>query len=120
MELGEVESVVREAERYGDIIGVRRSVTDEEQTEDPWTLPPSRKKQDEVISGPLPPNVRVVRSNLVFVETEGSPSAMLNRLHRLAAFQNPEFYRAQAMRLSTFDKSRVIRCAEEFPKHLAL
>ncbi len=120
MEFSEVESVVREAERSGDIIGVRRSVTDEEQTEDPWTLPPSRKKKDEVISGPLPAKVRVVRSNLVFVETEGLPSAMLNWLHRLAAFQNPEFYRAQAMRLSTFDKPRVIRCAEEFPKHVAL
>ncbi len=116
----EVESVVREAKRSGDIIGVRRSVTDDEQAEDPWTLPPSRKKQDEVISGPLPAKVRVVRGNLVFVETEGLPSAMLNRLHRLAAFQNPEFYRAQAMRLSTFDKPRVIRCAEEFPKHIAL
>jgi superfamily II DNA or RNA helicase len=64
--------------------------------------------------------VRIVRANLIFVETAGLPSAMLNRLHRLAAFQNPEFYRAQAMRLSTFDKPRVIRCAEEFPKHLAL
>jgi hypothetical protein len=120
MEFSEVESVVREAERSGDIIGVRRSVTDDEQTEDPWTLPPSRKKKDEVISGPLPAKVRLVRSNLVFVETEGLPSAMLNRLHRLAAFQNPEFYRAQAMRMSTFDKPRVIRCAEEFPKHVAL
>ena len=64
--------------------------------------------------------MRIVRANLIFVETAGLPSAMLNRLHRLAAFQNPEFYRAQAMRLSTFDKPRVIRCAEEFPKHLAL
>ena len=120
MELGEVERVVREAERSGDIIGVRRSVTDDEQAEDPWTLPPSRKKQDEVISGPLPAKVRVVRGNLVFVETEGLASTMLNRLHRLAAFQNPEFYRAQAMRMSTFDKPRVIRCAEEFPKYVAL
>ena len=105
---------MREAERSGDIIGVRRSVTDDEQTEDPWTLPPSRKKKDEAIIGPLPAKVRVVRGNLIFVEKEGVPSVMLNRLHRLAAFQNPEFYRAQAMRLSTFGKPRVIRCAEEF------
>jgi hypothetical protein len=103
-----------------DLVGVRRSVTDDEQEEDPWTLPPSRKRKDEVIAGPLPEKVRVVRSNLVFVEKEGLPSAMLNRLHRLAAFQNPEFYRAQAMRLSTFGKPRVIRCAEEFPRHVAL
>ncbi len=120
MNLSEIESIVREAEQAGDIIGVRRSVTDEEQTEDPWTLPPSRKRKDEFIPGPLPMRVRVVRGNLVYVEKEGLPSAMLNRLHRLAAFQNPEFYRAQAMRLSTFDKPRVIRCGEEFPKHVAL
>jgi hypothetical protein len=120
MSLSEVENLVRDAERGGDIIGVRRSVTDDEQADDPWTLPPSRKKKDEVIYGPLPAKVRVIRGNLIYVETEGLPSAMLNRLHRLAAFQNPEFYRAQAMRLSTFAKPRVIRCAEEFPRHIAL
>jgi superfamily II DNA or RNA helicase/very-short-patch-repair endonuclease len=43
-----------------------------------------------------------------------------NRLLRLAAFQNPEFYRAQAMRLPTFGKPRVISCAEEHPLHIGL
>ena len=120
MTFAEVESIVSDAERNGDIIGVRRSITDDEDAEDPWTLPPSRKKKDGIISGPLPPKVRVTRGNLLYVEKEGLPSAMLNRLHRLAAFQNPEFYRAQAMRLSIFGKPRVIRCAEEFPRHIAL
>ena len=120
MSFTEVESLVRDAARNGDLIRVRRSVTDDEHEEDLWTLPPSRRRKDEVMVGPLPEKVRVVRGNLVFVEKDGLPSAMLNRLHRLAAFQNPEFYRAQAMRLSTFGKPRVIRCAEEFPKHIAL
>lgn len=120
MSLAEIESIVRDAERSGEIIGVRCSVTDEDSAEDPWTLPPSRKKKDKPITSPLPDKVRIVYSNLVYVEKEGLPSAMLNRLHRLAAFQNPEFYRAQAMRLSTFGKPRVIRCAEEFPRHVAL
>jgi very-short-patch-repair endonuclease len=39
---------------------------------------------------------------------------------RLAAFQNPDFYRAQAMRLATHGKSRVIACAEDHPLHLGL
>ncbi|MEA2031562.1 MAG: DEAD/DEAH box helicase family protein [candidate division Zixibacteria bacterium] len=39
---------------------------------------------------------------------------------RLAAFQNPEFFRAQAMRLSTFGKTRIISCSEEFSKHIGL
>jgi superfamily II DNA or RNA helicase len=45
---------------------------------------------------------------------------MLNRMIRIAAFQNPEFYKAQAMRLPTWDKPRVISCSEEFVLHLAL
>jgi superfamily II DNA or RNA helicase/very-short-patch-repair endonuclease len=38
----------------------------------------------------------------------------------MAAFQNPEFYRAQAMRLSTYDKPRIIACAEDYPQHIGL
>jgi superfamily II DNA or RNA helicase len=44
----------------------------------------------------------------------------VTRLTRLAAFQNPEFYAAQAMRLPTFGKPRVICCAELFSQHVAL
>ncbi|HVC36961.1 MAG TPA: DEAD/DEAH box helicase family protein, partial [Gammaproteobacteria bacterium] len=42
------------------------------------------------------------------------------RLVRLAAFQNPEFYQAQAMRFSVWNKPRIISCAENFPKHIGL
>jgi len=41
-------------------------------------------------------------------------------LLRLAAFQNPEFYKAQSMRLSTFDKPRVVACGEDLTSHIAL
>ena len=45
---------------------------------------------------------------------------MINRILRIAAFQNPEFYKAQAMRLSTFSKPRIISCGEDFAKHVAI
>jgi superfamily II DNA or RNA helicase len=45
---------------------------------------------------------------------------MLNQLLRLAAFQNPEFYKAQAIRLSTYDKPRVIACGQDFAQHIAV
>jgi hypothetical protein len=48
------------------------------------------------------------------------PPAMLNRLLRLAAFQNPEFHKAQAMRLSRYDKPRVIACGAEFVQHIGV
>ena len=44
----------------------------------------------------------------------------MNQIKRLAAFQNPEFYKKQSMRLSTALTPRVIACAEEFPEHIAL
>jgi hypothetical protein len=64
--------------------------------------------------------VQVVRGNLLCIEKKDLPSAMLNRLLRLGAFQNPEFYKAQAMRLPTFNNPRVIACGEELADHIAL
>src|ERR1700722_14430183 len=59
-------------------------------------------------------------SNLVFVPKARLPEPMLNRIIRIAAFQNPELYKAQAMRLPIWDKPRVISCSEEFAQHLAV
>jgi superfamily II DNA or RNA helicase len=59
-------------------------------------------------------------SNLVYFEKAALPQPLANRLIRLAAFQNPAFYRAQAMRMSVWDKPRVIGCAENYPRHIAL
>jgi superfamily II DNA or RNA helicase len=68
----------------------------------------------------LPERVTIVLSNQVYVDRGGLPPALVNRLARLAAFQNPEFYAAQAMRLPTFGKPRIISCAELLPRHIAL
>jgi len=116
----EVEPIVREASRNGTIIDVRISLTDGEASEDPWTLPPSKKRIEKPIEGPLPQTAQLVQSNVIYIEKRGLPPAMLNRLIRLAAFQNPDFYRAQAMRLSTFGKPRVISCADDFAEHIGL
>ncbi len=120
MPVSAAEEIVAEAQRKGDLIGVRISINDGEDAQDPWTLPPSRKRKERPIEGPLPRTVQIVRANLVYVEKKDLPPAMLNRLLRLAAFQNPEFYKAQAMRLSTYDKPRVIACGQEFPQHVAV
>lgn len=116
----QVDQIVADASRRGQVIGVRLSATDETEDEDPWTLPPSRRRAEKPLQGPLPKTIKAVLGNLLYVEKDGLSSQLLNRLIRLAAFQNPEFYSAQAMRLSTFGKPRVIGCAEEFPRHIAL
>jgi superfamily II DNA or RNA helicase len=114
------EEVIADAQRNGDLIGIRISIADDEDAQDPWALPPSRKRMERPIEGPLPKTVQIVRANLLYVEKQGLPPAMLNRLLRLAAFQNPEFYKAQAMRLPTYAKLRVIACGQDFPQHIAV
>jgi hypothetical protein len=120
IQVEKVESVVQEASRNGAVLGVRISLVDERQEEDPWTLPPSKKKKEKAIQGPFPETVRIVQGNLIYIEKNGLPPAMLNRLIRLAAFQNPDFYKAQAMRLSTFGKPRIIGCAQDFQSYIGL
>ena len=44
---------------------------------------------------------RALLGNQIYIAKEGLPPAVQNRLLRLAAFQNPAFYQAQALRLST-------------------
>jgi len=116
----QVERIVWEAEQASDVVGIPRSLTLDEALEDPWTMPPSGRQKEQRIGGDLPDAIRIVLSNQVFLEKEVLPPALANRLIRLAAFQNPEFYRAQAMRLSTFGKPRVIACAEDYPRHIGL
>ena len=61
----------------------------------------------------------VLENRLTLEKGELSPKA-LNHVIRLASFQNPEFYRFQAMRLSTFGKPRIISCAQDSADAISL
>ena len=116
----QLEKVVSKAESMGDLLGVRRSFDADTGNETPWELKPSETFCAEPINGKLPDQVTVTKSNQLFVEKKDLPPAMINRIIRLAAFHNPEFYKMQSMRLSAFRTPRVIHCANDFPKHIGL
>ena len=90
---------------------------DDEDLATPWKRESTSAKK---LIGPVPKSLTVTLANLVYFEKAQLPHALANRLIRLAAFQNPEFYKAQAMRMSVWDKPRIIGCAENFPQHIAL
>ncbi|MBI1284195.1 MAG: DEAD/DEAH box helicase [Thiobacillus sp.] len=90
---------------------------DEEDLAAPWTRQAAMHRR---LSVPMPEALTVTLANLVYFEKAQLPQPLANRLIRLAAFQNPEFYKAQAMRMSVWDKPRVIGCAENYPNHIAL
>lgn len=90
---------------------------DEEDLATPWQPGSNSPK---LPAGPIPKALTVTLANLIYFEKAHLPQALANRLIRLAAFQNPEFYKAQAMRMSVWDKPRVIGNAENYPQHIAL
>lgn len=112
------EEIVDVAEDRGRIVGVRMATMDEDEP-DPWTGPPSRRR-DAHLTGPMPERIEVVIADQIYLSKSGVGPGLRNALVRIAAFQNPDFYKAQAMRLPTYDKPRVIGCAEDHPQHLAL
>jgi len=115
----EVETLVAIAENEGKLMGVRTPITDENEDR-PWEILPSRNQKEPPILGPFPASINIALGNQIYVPTVDLSPSFRNRLIRLAAFQNPEFYQAQRMRFSTFDKPRIVSCIEYFPKHLAL
>lgn len=90
---------------------------DDEDLATPWRR---ERVASTKLAGPMPALLRLTLADRVYFEKSQLPQSLANRLIRLAAFQNPEFYRAQAMRMSVWDKPRVIGCAENFPEHIAL
>lgn len=115
----EVEMLVLEAIDRGRITGLHIPVDDED-ADEPWKARPSRKPRSLEITTPIPDVIKIVAGNQLYIEKNGLPPQLINRLIRTAAFQNPEFYKAQAMRLPIFDKPRIIACAENFPNHIGL
>jgi superfamily II DNA or RNA helicase len=113
-----VDHLIEEASASGKILGVRIPLVDED--EEPWLAPPSRRRPPPAIGGPLPSVITVVQADQIYIPRHALPPSLIARLIRLAAFQNPEFYAAQAMRRSTHDKPRIISCAELTSHHVAL
>ena len=85
-----------------------------EKTVEPWKLIP----QDETYS--LPDTLRIVLANMLYIPKSGLPQNVLNKMKRLACFKNPDFYKAQAMRMPTYGKTRIINLSVEDENYLIL
>ncbi|MHB9099519.1 MAG: TOTE conflict system archaeo-eukaryotic primase domain-containing protein, partial [Syntrophales bacterium] len=97
----------------GNELGALRK--DDEEAEKPWETVRMRWSGSD-----FPQEVRLVKANMLYVEKGRISQRGLNAIKRVAAFRNPEFYKAQALRLPTYDKPRVISCSDETPEYLCL
>lgn len=67
-----------------------------------------------------PTKLKVIEKNGLYIEKKGLPSSFIHKLIQLATFKNPEFFKAQAKRLSTYGIPRNITCCEETDHFLIL
>ena len=114
-----LEGIARDADRRGRVLGVRLPPAEDDEPA-PWAAPPSRRRTEPPIVGELPDSLELILGNEIYIAKDGLVPGLRNRLLRVAAFQNPEFYKTQAMRLPTYAKPRIIGCAEEHPQHIGL
>ncbi len=82
----------------------------------PWepTKPAKLTAQD------FPAVVELTLVDGLYIKRDGLSPRAQNRIKRLAVFRNPDFYKAQAMRLPTYNKPRVIDTAQVLPEYIKL
>lgn len=83
-------------------------------------LPWSEQKQIKFSTEKFPESIEIVRANMLFVPKKNLSADAMNKIKRLAAFRNPDFYKSQAMRLSTYNKPRIICTADMYDDYIAL
>lgn len=68
----------------------------------------------------FPGKITLIRANMLYIPLIDLSAKAINRLKRIAAFRNPEFYAKRVMRLSTYDVPRIISCSELKDGYLAM
>ena len=114
----DIQSFVERVTREKDIMDISMSQTDEEVR--PWEKSSSGNQIFKKLDCKLPSAINAVLANRIYIKKDGLPSQLLNKIKRLAAFQNPEFYKKQSMRLSTALTPRVVCCSEELQGYITI
>ncbi|MHA6533828.1 TOTE conflict system archaeo-eukaryotic primase domain-containing protein [Paenibacillus sp. BAC0078] len=77
-------------------------------------------QEEPLLMEPLPAEIQILHLSRLYIPKSELPSSAVYALIKLASFSNPDFYKAQAMRLSTYGKPRVISCAEDLESFVVL
>lgn len=101
-------------QKHGQPLGELRVDTEEENSK-PW-----QREEKKLCASDMPETLNITIADRVYVPVAGLSNRVQNRIKRLAAFRNPQFYLAQAMRMPVWNIPRVICCAEYQNEYLCL
>jgi len=82
----------------------------------PWELPVAQNISQRDFNR----QIILTKADKIYIPVQSVSAKALNHLKRIAAFRNPEFYRNQAMRLSTYNIPRIISCADVTDDYIAM
>ena len=100
----------------GNELGILKK-DDQEEPQKPWET-----NTVKLLMNDFPESIKIVKANMLFILKAGISQRALNQLKRLAAFKNPVFYKAQAMRMPINKNKipRIISCSDETEDYLCL
>ncbi len=90
--------------------------TKEDEDIKPW----ESKKIETLHTKDFPDTLTIIEANRLYIPKEGVAPKALNRIKRLSAFQNPEFYKTQKMRMSTYGIPMIIWSLDETDEYIGI
>ena len=80
----------------------------------------SKKAETQLEKTDFPEKLIIIEASGLYVTKNGVSQRALNRIKRLAAFTNPQFYKMQKMRMSTYGIPRIIYSLEETDEYIGI
>ncbi len=84
------------------------------------TAAPARRRGRRKAAAGVGLPIEIRRDAMVHLPLAGLPGAVVSELKHIASVSNPEFYRRQAQRFSTFGTPRLVTCFEHDEQELRL
>ena len=82
----------------------------------PWVTPVPQN----INSADFTKAITITVADKIYIPLNSVSAKVLNHIKRIAAFRNPEFYKKQAMRMSTYGIPRIISCFDITDDYLAM
>ena len=82
----------------------------------PWVTPVPQN----INSADFTKAITVTVADKIYIPLNSVSAKVINHIKRIAAFRNPEFYKKQAMRMSTYGIPRIISCFDITDDYLAM
>lgn len=82
----------------------------------PWVTPVPQN----INSADFTKVITITVADKIYIPLNSVSAKVLNHIKRIAAFRNPEFYKKQAMRMSTYGIPRIISCFDITDDYLAM